>query len=666
VQEAGEGRNDFVESVLVAMPSKDVPIGDDWKLVCAFVKTKGTQSARATSRQSIYLGNIPVFSVAGVQHHQGYDRRGSISVSFNKALPDEFGNDEIDKWVSISPSVSDWKVKRHHNGFVINADFETGLYYSISISKELAAADGMTLGHSYDKSVKFEPMPPHLSVPAYRATQYASGKKSFEIISANHQTVRVKVKKIAAKDAVRALEAYSIYETNPERPEDGEALQNIPWVLIPGRAVYEQVFESAVQMDHSDKFEVNWSNVLSPLDGETPTGLLFVSVEGEPKKGLSSEYGKGTVAQSLVQLTDIGLAWKRQADEALLYAFSQHTGQALSGVSLARFAAEERPVGEAIFTDPSGMAHVPLESAKWLVATLGDDIQAIQFGESLPELPMWQFPVDMEWRSLEKTYRETNMFTDRPLYKPGETVHLKCHTRMVQGTQLTVPENRDARLKVFDARERVILNRDVTFTERGSFSESIELPGAEAGQGIYRVKVAFADPGIAKEFVHYIYVQDYKANTFAANIDVDKVIQDGEMHRFPLAANYLMGKPLSKAKVNWSASVRDTSFYTEEWQGYRFGDFRSHQFYDSGRYHRYYPAANRVRAHYSSGDTQLKDDGTADIDVLVAKQAEFPTRRIVSVTASVTDINQQTITARGQTIIESSDFYLLSWSSSNG
>ena len=69
-------------------------------------------------------------------------------------------------------------------------------------------------------------------------------------------------------------------------------------------------------------------------------------IAGTPKPGIKSDDededgepddAKSPVAQALVQLTDLGLAWKIIDGEARVFAFSCLTGQPLAGVTLATY-----------------------------------------------------------------------------------------------------------------------------------------------------------------------------------------------------------------------------------------------------------------------------------------------------------------------------------------
>ena len=73
------------------------------------------------------------------------------------------------------------------------------------------------------------------------------------------------------------------------------------------------------------------------------------------------------------------------------------------------------------------------------------------------------------------------LFTERGVYRPGETVHLKGIVRDPRSGQARVPGGVKARLKAFDDREREIFSRDVTLSALGSIDADIPLPKGSLG-----------------------------------------------------------------------------------------------------------------------------------------------------------------------------------------
>src|SRR5207302_3035930 len=163
-----------------------------------------------------------------------------------------------------------------------------------------------------------------------------------------------------------------------------------------------------------------------------------------------------------VQITDIGLAWKQNRDDdTWVYAFSHTTGAPIVNASL-RVLSGDNALLLTQTTDADGVAHfrVP-DKARWLLAENGDDIHAIEFSPTNyhdPDepyyerfLPLWHFHLPT-YGSDER--RNVLLFTDRPVYQPGETLHFKAIVREQSENELTVPAALAGRIVFFDAKDQ--------------------------------------------------------------------------------------------------------------------------------------------------------------------------------------------------------------------
>ena len=114
-----------------------------------------------------------------------------------------------------------------------------------------------------------------------------------------------------------------------------------------------------------------------------------------------------------------------------------------------------------------------------------------------------------------------------------------------------------------------------------------------------------------------------------------------------LSAHYYMGKALAHAKVAWSLKAVDTVFTADGFEDYLFGtadvDYR----------------LRRQRGELAlDGEAALSDTGELTISPHIVLNAVSPTPRRVRVQASVTDQDQQTVTANAAYTVHSSEYYL--------
>ncbi len=192
--------------------------------------------------------------------------------------------------------------------------------------------------------------------------------------------------------------------------------------------------------------------------------------------------------QAIVQLTDIGLAWKLTPKEALVYAFSCETGTPLPGVKLQLFGEDATALDHAT-TDASGLATLPrLDPARHLQASLGEDTYLTAFDSTLATVGLWHFPVRYSWNKPPESSRKAFLFTDRSLYRPGETVRLKGIIRNLHGNAIETAKTGPARIVILDPTEKEILSQPVTISATGSFDFTHTLAPAKTGTHSIRLE----------------------------------------------------------------------------------------------------------------------------------------------------------------------------------
>ena len=74
------------------------------------------------------------------------------------------------------------------------------------------------------------------------------------------------------------------------------------------------------------------------------------------------------------------------------------------------------------------------------------------------------------------------LFTERGVYKPGETVHLKGYALDPDAERPRIPAGKEVTVKVTDSKDREISRTSVELSEFGSFEEEIDDAGRRAGQ----------------------------------------------------------------------------------------------------------------------------------------------------------------------------------------
>jgi uncharacterized protein YfaS (alpha-2-macroglobulin family)/TolA-binding protein len=138
------------------------------------------------------------------------------------------------------------------------------------------------------------------------------------------------------------------------------------------------------------------------------------------------------------------------------------------------------------------------------------------------------------------------LYTDRPAYRPGQTVQLRGVVREVKDGQYSAPEGAGYRLEVLDSRGRPFVADAVTLSPFGTFDATVKLDAA-APLGTYRVRVF--QPG-KSEFAGEFNVQAYQLQKVEVTIDLPRTVYyRGETIEGAVVAKYQYGTPLAGRDV---------------------------------------------------------------------------------------------------------------------
>lgn len=661
-----------VVSAVRVKPVKPLPPGKNWRLRLEAGILNASGKAKLKTPYEAGYDTILPLELVDVEAEPGLDGPSRLNLFFNKPLP-KWKDGEWREWVEVRPEPAETRGLVNGQTFTLEGNFEPGLIYGFFVREGLPGGDGVVLERGAERTVKFAPHEAVLSLAAFDHAQWIGGTGRFEISSANLRGVSVKVKSVPPETAAFLLNGYAVYQYDEEHPNNPEHTR-LPFSAVPGKTVWQKEMTSGAALNRSERFGFNWDET-SP-DGKRKPGIYFVSVEGRPKEELDSESTLG--AQAVVQLTDIGLAWKFAGRECLVYAFSHATGEPLVGVELTSVTAENETL-ERKTTGADGLARLAFGGAgRWLLARRGEDFRAADFKEgAMPEISAWRFDIPATDADPAGTTREMLFFSERPVYQPGETVFFKAIARTRKGGHvLSLPDERRAKLEVRDPRGRVILKKDVEFSATGTLSDTVELP--ERGTGWYRLRLTFPKPseterrddetgsederveypGSGWTFEHMVLAQEYQPNAFRIVFDDQNFQKEGETARAPLRASYLMGKPLGRATLKWVARTAPAPFYPGAWEGYRFCHAKSYYVWDGQEYHPLDEERWTQPLLTGQGEVKLSDKGEALIEAKMPEFAGTPGPRRFMVEAEITDLNQQTIAESYVRTEHSSAFYL--------
>ncbi len=665
-----------VPNALIAAPLSPLPPGPGWRLSTLRGLPSAAGTAALANDQAYEIGTIEPFRAVSAEALSTPDEPRKIVISFNYPLPATLPADVLES-IRIEPAPENLQVVSSGHQLYITGGFTAPGKWIVSVKPPFISGSGLPLPQaSRPEEVEFQVIEPEMVLPSQNEAQLAGGSRVYPIHTVNISKMHLRIKKLTPAELVRAYQGYRHHSGVGHNYENISPQAMLPYTLISGTTVVDKEIPLDNPADTSRDVALKWDELLPP---ELRTGALFVDLEGTPHEDLGMEGRRG--AQAIVQLTDIGLAWKLNNDEAFVYAFSCATGEPLKDVAIDLFG-EDAAQLRSVRTDGSGLAVVPRSAeARHLRAVLGNDQYITAFDSTMHTVGLWHFPVKYSWNKPQDTVRRVFMFTDRSLYRPGETVRLKGIIRTQAGNLIEPAAAADApELVLLDPAETEISRVPVTVSEDGSFDISHTLAEGKTGTHTIRLEYpselekaeAIEDDWSAAEamkasavFTRELRVEEFRRNAFEVEQTLAKPANGAETVNAELSARYYQGQPVAAGKVTHYTRVTPENPYPERFRDFLFGNHRSE---DWGYWYHYFG----YRSQYDDGEEQddgpegpsqaqgeatLSPEGKAVFPLAIPK-AEFPTGRSVKITSEVTDSNNQTLTATTGTTVHPAALYV--------
>lgn len=651
-------------SAIVVEPKEPLPVADKWKLSIKPTLMNASGYVSLAAGDDIALGNVKPFLVRKVSGHTPFDQTYYVDVDFNKSLLTQREEpwkkeelqalaDKVAASVHIEPEVKDLKAEINGATLSLKGAFALKTAYLVVVEPNIMSGDGLPLSAVSENEVTFVPNPPYLAVPAFIRTQLAKGSGEFEVSTANVREVRVRAKRLSGPELLQATQKYATYRStfySSDKIKEAYKPESID--SYPSTQIFDRTFPINKPLDQSEMVKLNWREVLG---GDT-AAPLFLEFEGKATDGLQH---KGVITQTLVQFSDLGMMQKSNGRETMVFVTSLQTGKPVTGVRLTAVDKEQKLISYAD-TDANGIAVMKGANPSLILAEKAGDCAALDCDDSHVSV---SYDIPTSWQDVWKPVRKTFIFSDRPLYRPGDTAHMKALMRTRIGDELTLDsEPVTGKVVIRDPRYRVVLEKEITFTANGSWADDIKLP--EGPMGWYEMLINFDkndDENRGASGFHSFRIDDYKPNSFEVKLDGKNLKVETDRLKLPLSANYYMGKSLSRAKASWTATSTRAFTPPEAYGDFHFGEAPSWSQYGKDRDAdgNYDDSDSEDQSEWwVDGDVFLSDDGTATLEMPMPPPNRAALPQQVRVTAEITDINQQTISSATEFEVPGADYIL--------
>lgn len=221
-------------------------------------------------------------------------------------------------------------------------------------------------------------------------------------------------------------------------------------------------------------------------------------------------------------------------------------------------------------------------------------------------------------------YENVHFFTDRAVYRPGQTIHVKGICVRSQGKENDLMKNFTTTVYFYDANYQQVAHKQVKTNEYGSFTVDFIIPDGLLN-GSLQLKAAGSST--------YVRLEEYKRPAFEVKLnDFD--------------GNYQLNKTV---EVSGEALSYTGAKITEATVKYRV--FAQPQFFNSWRYF-YYPLKLEL---LEFGELKTDEDGKFLLEFLAEPMPSYPVNQDVSFTytieVDVTDMTGETQSSSGNLVV---------------
>ncbi|HEX3685154.1 MAG TPA: MG2 domain-containing protein [Bryobacteraceae bacterium] len=274
--------------------------------------------------------------------------------------------------------------------------------------------------------------------------------------------------------------------------------------------------------------QTNWSRQAVDLDTKGKGVFLVEAVHGNLR------------AYTILIVSDIVLLTKSGREHTLAFLADRETGEPVADAGIDVMARNREP--STVKTNSDGLANLPIANTPGnpaapddtrLLATRSDDVA---FGD----LASWGFQRNQSVTGY--------IYTDRPVYRPGDTVHFRGILRTQAAVGYRVPSGENVDVQILDADGKGVYQKTLATTANGVIHDEFAL-GRGGTLGNYFIQVRVGENEMGANFE----VEEYKKPEYEVRVTPGKPrVLEGESSQTTIDARYYFGEPVNGAKVTYS------------------------------------------------------------------------------------------------------------------
>ncbi|MEN8240424.1 MAG: Ig-like domain-containing protein, partial [Chloroflexota bacterium] len=472
--------------------------------------------------------------------------RRSVVINFNSPLEDD-GN--LEAYVSVDPVV-DVRVSSDKNSLYVSGNFQPEEQYTVSVLPGISDIWGDPLDQTFQLNFRGAPLNPDFRVSIFSGAGVMFVNPENPGIAAqvvNIDQVEVLTANLPLQEFIY-LDGEADYETKQNYQPAQPAIRTQNLDILPNRNQQVGVGLSA--------------------SGDLPTGLYWVKLTPDPAPKYSQPQNFFAV------VSHIHLVYKVGSSDALVWAMDTRSGEPAANAPVALYSEAGILLASGV-TDHQGMFYSKISiegdlygSSYAVLNSPGDDQFSLATSVWDWGISAWDFGFRADFSPSEFEYY---IYTDRPIYKPGDMVQYRVIARSAFFGRYQLPGEESILLSVRDHNNAELSSYTLPLSEHGTSSGAYYLSDG-AQPGYYELRVG--EPG------NFSYLTFQVAEYRKPEIDLQvsfgqQEILAGEALDAEVLAEYFFDAPVSDVDTQWDLYIDDDYFYLP---GYRVGPLRERSY----------------------------------------------------------------------------------------
>ena len=529
---------------------------------------------------------------------------------------------EYDDLVNVTPAVDNLQADVTEDGLSLTlyGNFLPDTNYLVELSGNIRDAWGQSLGDIFQLDMRTPPLPAAIT-PRVFTSNVILVRPDEPVLYANVVNIQEANITVAPLSLTDFFSLQNSYE-NQQAYAPAEAI------------TISESFESTSGQPQEAQLS------LTAEDGQLPTGLYYVL----PASPQIQEQAKTVYFAASSQ---VNLTFKLGATEAFVWAMDLPSQTPVANAPIVIYDNLGLPLASGV-TDSDGIwqgaigEREPYTQVYAVLGAPGDE----NFGLAINNWSLGISAYDFGYgQDVQRPHTQIYMYTDRPIYRPGQTVYFRGVAREAFNGRYELPTVNAIPMTLMDANGIKLSDLNLQLSPFGTFNGQFEIP-AEAVPGYYTFQNQVFN------FYFSFQVAEYRKPEIDLSVDFAKDdIKLGETTTANVNARYFFDAPAGNVNVTWTLSTRPDYFDLPNFQTGLLDD----SWLDVFRRSNAFPAG-LFGLQIAEGTGHTSPNGTLSIELPAIPEA--PSMQIVTLEVTAQDESGLPVSARADLRVHPANFHI--------